>query len=132
MIEKPRETTLGETGGQKDFGVIRIETHPILGDLPAARIVTFTFDGSSVQGREGEPIVASLIAAGVRVLRTMPRFGDARGGFCMIGRCTDCMVVVDGVPNVRACVTPVGEGLIVRTQYGLGEEARLESGERRA
>ena len=30
-------------------------------------------------------------------------------------------MVVDGVPNVRTCVTPVREGMDVRTQHGLGE-----------
>jgi len=39
----------------------------------------------------------------------------------MVGRCADCMVVVDGVPGVRACVTPVSAGLDVRTQQELGE-----------
>ena len=130
-IGKPREITLSEPGGQKDFGARRIDAHPILGELPAAQIVTFTFDGSPIQGRAGEPIAASLFVAGIRVLRTMPRFDDARGGFCMIGRCTDCMVVVDGVTNVRACITPVAAGLEVRTQRGLSEAAGHEPEERR-
>jgi aerobic-type carbon monoxide dehydrogenase small subunit (CoxS/CutS family) len=60
----------------------------------------------------------------------MPRFGDARGGYCMIGRCTDCLVVVDGLPNVPACRTPVSAGQAVRTQHGLGETAPGEAEER--
>lgn len=84
-------------------------------------MVPFWFDGKPVEGREGEPIAAALLAAGVRAMRTMPRFGDVRGGYCMVGRCADCLMVVDGVPSVRACVAPVGEGLDVRTQHGLGE-----------
>jgi aerobic-type carbon monoxide dehydrogenase small subunit (CoxS/CutS family) len=104
-----------------DSGAMRIAAHPILEPLPAAAAVTFRFDGRDVEGREGEPIAVALLAAGVRIFRTMPRFGDVRGGYCMVGRCTDCMVVVDGVPSVRACVTPVKAGLDVRTQHGLGE-----------
>ena len=104
-----------------DLGAARITAHPILRDLLQAPDIEFTFDGSVVRGREGEPIAAALFAAGYRVLRTMPRFGDARGGYCMIGRCTDCMVVVDGIPNVPACMTPVTAGLDVRTQYGLDQ-----------
>ena len=55
---------------------------------------------------------------------------EPRGIFCAIGRCTDCVMVVDGVPNIRTCVTPLHEGMDVRTQYGVtdrkdfGEEAR--------
>jgi 2Fe-2S iron-sulfur cluster binding domain len=116
-----REPTLKDRGESDDLGATRITAHQILGDLPHGRRIEFTFDGATVGGREGEPIAAALFAAGFRVLRTMPRFGDARGGYCMIGRCTDCMVVVDGIPNVPACLTPISVGLDVRTQRGLGE-----------
>ena len=122
---------MGEGRREQDFGAGRVDAHPILRDLSVPPLVTFTFDGYLVQGREGEPIAASLIAAGFRILRTMPRFGGARGGFCMTGRCTDCMVVVDGVPNVRACITPVAADISVRTQRGLGDEDEREPVERR-
>ena len=49
----------------------------------------------------------------------------------MVGRCTDCMVIVDGVPNVPVCLTRVTAGLDVRTQCGLGEttaDAGMERG----
>ena len=122
MLDKRRESD--------DFGATRITAHPILGALPPVPLVEFTFDGAAVSGRYGEPIAAALFAAGYRVLRTMPRFGDARGGYCMIGRCADCLVVVDGLPNVPACRTPVAAGQSVRTQRALGETASGEAGER--
>ncbi len=127
-----REVLLDKHGEPGDLGAARVTAHPILGDLPPARLVEFTFDGAAVAGREGEPIAAALVVAGYRVMRTMPRFGDARGGYCMIGRCADCMVVVDGIPNVPACLTPVSAGLAVGTQRGLGESALGETGERGA
>jgi hypothetical protein len=104
-------------------GAQRVTSHPILGDLPPASPVVFTFDGETVTGREGEPLLPALLASGVRVLRTMPDLGDPRGGYCLIGRCSDCQVLVDGVPSVRACMTPVREGMVVRVQHGLGIEA---------
>jgi sarcosine oxidase subunit alpha len=82
----------------------------------------FTFDGETIHGREGEPLISALLASGVRVLRTTPDLGEPRGGYCLIGRCSDCQVVVDGVPSVRACVTPVRHGMVVRTQHGLGSD----------
>jgi hypothetical protein len=124
------ESVLDEQRDSDDCGATRITAHPILGDLPPVPLVEFTFDGAAVSGRDGEPIAAALFAAGYRVLRTMPRFGDARGGYCMIGRCTDCLVVVDGLPNVPACRTPVSAGQVVRTQQGLGETEPGEAGER--
>ena len=36
--------------------------------------------------------------------------------FCGIGVCFDCLVTVNGAPKVRACLTPVAEGMIVQTQ----------------
>jgi hypothetical protein len=99
----------------------RLRDHPVLGPLLPAPPVAFTFDGHRVIGRQGEPIAAALLAAGVRVFRTMPRSGEARGGWCMVGRCVDCLVVVNGLPNVRACITPVSPDLKVETQVGLGE-----------
>jgi hypothetical protein len=125
-----QESVLHKRGDSDELRAARITTHPILGDLLPVPLVEFTVDGIAIVGRRGEPIAAALFAAGYRVLRTMSRFGDARGGYCMVGRCTDCMVVVDGIPNVLACLTPVTAGLDVRTQRGLGENAAEEAAER--
>jgi hypothetical protein len=105
-----------------DIGACRIDNHPILAPLPAADLVELRVDGVAVMAREGEPLAAALLAAGHRVFRTMPRFGDPRGGYCIIGRCADCFMVVDGLPNVRACLKPVRAGMDVRVQHGLGEQ----------
>ena len=45
-----------------------------------------------------------------------------KGIFCAIGRCTDCVMVVDGIPNVRTCITPLKSGMDVRTQYGVSDK----------
>ena len=36
-----------------------------------------------------------------------------------MGRCSDCMMIVDGQPNVRTCVTLVKDGMRVEVQHGL-------------
>ena len=82
----------------------------------------FTFDGKTMEGSEGEPIAMALRAEGVIVHRYTTRKNEPRGVFCAIGRCTDCIMVVDGLPNVRTCVTPLREGADVRTQVGKGPE----------
>ena len=110
-------------------GAQRVTSHPILGDLPPARAVVFTFDGERVSGREGEALLPALLASGVRVLRTTPDLGEPRGGYCLIGRCSDCQVIVDGVPSVRACITQVRDGMVVRTQHGLGDADWDEAGD---
>ena len=120
---------MGPEVEHEETGAGRVLDHALLGPLPVADAVMFTFDGTPVEGRVGEPIAAALLAAGFRVFRTMPRFGDSRGGYCMVGRCADCAVVVDSVPNVRSCVTSVSAGLDVRTQRGLGESEWTDSAE---
>ena len=97
----------------------RITDHPILGKTPKGRTVTFTCDGCTLTGIEGEPVAAALRAAGVMVHRYTTHKHEPRGVFCAIGRCTDCVMVVDGVPNVRTCMTPLREGMKVETQDGL-------------
>lgn len=100
----------------------RIEEHPILGVQEKGREVLFTFDGKEMHGCDGEPIAAALKAAGVMVHRYTKKEHKPRGIFCAIGRCTDCVMVVDGKPNVRTCVTPLKEGMTVQTQYGVSTE----------
>ena len=97
----------------------RIVEHPILGVPEKGRLVTFTYDGVPVQGHEGEPIAMALKAAGIEVHRFTAKRHEPRGVFCAIGRCTDCVMVVDGQPNVRTCMTPLAEGMDVRTQDGV-------------
>lgn len=100
----------------------RIEEHPILGEQEKGRAVIFKFNGRELEGYEGEPIAAALKANGLMVHRYTKKEHKPRGIFCAIGRCTDCVMVVDGVPNVRTCITPLKEGMDVKTQYGVSEK----------
>lgn len=95
---------------------MRVEDHPILGKLGEGKIVTIFINGRELKAREGEPIAAALLAAGIRVFRHTRRRHEPRGLFCGIGQCRDCVMKVDGVPNVRTCVTPVRDGMRVETQ----------------
>ena len=88
--------------------------------VPDGLEVRFTFDGSPLLGRLGEPVAVALMANGVRVFRTMPESGEPRGGFCFTGRCADCLMIIDGVSGVRACTTPLREDMTGETQHGLG------------
>lgn len=96
----------------------RVITHPILGPLPAGNVVTFTFDGRTVEGIEGEPIAAALLAQGVRTLRRSERTGEPRGIYCGIGHCFECRVTVNGQAGIRACITPVQDGMVVESAAG--------------
>lgn len=100
----------------------RISEHPILGKPEKNRKVKFFYNGKEMEGFEGEPIAVALRAAGVMAHRYTKKEHKPRGIFCAIGRCTDCVMVVDGKPNVRTCVTPLVEGMDVKTQYGVSDK----------
>jgi predicted molibdopterin-dependent oxidoreductase YjgC len=78
-------------------------------------VLAIEVDGRHIEAHAGETVAAVLLANGIRVLRHTDESGAPRGVFCGIGVCFDCLVTVDGVPNVRACVTPVRQGMIVET-----------------
>ena len=98
---------------------MRIDTHPIIGRIEKGRMVEFELNGMRMYGYEGEPIAMALKAAGIQIHRYTSKQHKPRGIFCAIGRCTDCVMIVDGKPNIRTCVTPLKEGMKVQTQYGV-------------
>jgi aerobic-type carbon monoxide dehydrogenase small subunit (CoxS/CutS family) len=82
--------------------------------------VTFTFDGEPVRAPAGHTIAAALLGADRRTLRTTRVNGAARGVFCGIGACWDCLVVYNGRASTRACLQLVADGDRVETQAGAG------------
>lgn len=98
----------------------RVLEHPILGSMDEREAVTIYLNGQPVPAVAGETILAALTAHGVQECRTTHKRHQARWFYCGIGRCTDCIMQVNGVPNVRTCVTPVEDGMRIETQEGLG------------
>ena len=92
--------------------------HRIKHDVQRGRKVSIRIDDQSVDCFEGETLAVALMAAGV--LQMNLRGGARpRAPYCNMGACFDCMV---GVANPqgrfirrRACMTPVRDGLQVRT-----------------
>jgi predicted molibdopterin-dependent oxidoreductase YjgC len=76
--------------------------------------IPITVDGVPLPAYEGETIAGALLASGRRAWRRT-RHGQPRGIFCGIGLCFDCLVTVNGTPNVRSCLTPVKPGMVVET-----------------
>ena len=99
---------------------MRVIEHPVLGPLKPRREITIFFNGAPIQAFEDEPVAAALINAGVKAFRRTPKRREPRGVFC----CTDCMMVIDGIPNVRTCITGAKDGMRVETQDGLVRRKR--------
>jgi len=85
-------------------------------------MIRFAFDGREIDFAEGQTVGAALINAGVYSWRVTRRGGARRGLFCGIGVCYDCLVVVDGAPNQRACLVTARAGMAVTTQTGTGHD----------
>ena len=78
--------------------------------------VEFQFDGKKVTAYQGDTIASALHASGVSTFSRGFKYHRPRGLLCCAGRCPNCLVDVDGAPNVRACVRPVEAGMRVRSQ----------------
>ncbi|AMW32567.1 2Fe-2S iron-sulfur cluster binding domain-containing protein [Fervidobacterium changbaicum] len=99
---------------------MRIKDHPILNVPTEKNYVTFYFEDQPVCGTADDTIASALIANGFDVFG-FTEHNHPRGFFCAIGKCSACLVEVDGVPNVRACITPIREGMRVKMQRGRGK-----------
>jgi len=88
------------------------------------RTVTITVDGVRVSAREGDSVTAALLASGLDFTRQTVVSGSARGPYCMMGVCFDCLVTIDGVGNRQGCMVPVREGMAVSRQTGKREIGR--------
>lgn len=84
-------------------------------NLRRGRPVHLRVDGEPMEAYDGETVATALMAAGRRAFRETATGAEPRGVFCGIGLCFDCTVEVEGRGRVRACVTPVRDGMEVVT-----------------
>ena len=82
--------------------------------------LAFRFEGRPVRGFAGDTIGSALYASGRRVFSRSFKYHRPRGLLCCTGACANCMMTVDGVPNVRVCVEPLRAGADVRAQNVVG------------
>lgn len=73
-------------------------------------------NGLSMPARAGANLAATLLENGVLPFRHHDISGQPRAPYCMIGKCFDCLIEVDGRPNTQSCMTAVRDGMRVETQ----------------
>jgi sarcosine oxidase subunit alpha len=93
----------------------RLPAHPSE-RLDRSRAVTVVMDDRRLSAFAGDTIGSAMAANGVTITGRSFKYHRARGLRCMTGACSNCLVTVDGVPNVRACLMPVRDGMSVRRQ----------------
>lgn len=87
--------------------------------LPAHRGIPIevVFNGVPIPCFSGETVATALLAAGTNEFgRT--RAGDPRQPLCNMGTCFDCVVVVDGAPLIRSCLTYAKDGMNIDPSEG--------------
>jgi hypothetical protein len=77
--------------------------------------VQLVVDGAPVPALQGDTLLVALLAHGARLRES--EFGDgARAGFCLMGACQDCWVWTEDGQRLRACSTPVADGMRLLTR----------------
>jgi sarcosine oxidase subunit alpha len=94
---------------------LRIKKHPIL-EFKFDKKLRFYFNNKPLYGFEGDSIASALHAQGVKKFTKSQKYNRPRGFFCGIGKCSSCLMRVNGVPNVRTCIAPLKDGICVETQ----------------
>lgn len=79
------------------------------------RKITILVNGMPVPAYEGESVHAALLAAGIRNFR-FSKTGEARGVFCGMGICYECLITIDHQSDQRACMTMVKDQMAIRIE----------------
>jgi predicted molibdopterin-dependent oxidoreductase YjgC len=85
-----------------------------IGSINRSEKVMLTVNGKEIPAYKGETLLAALIAAGYRGTKQSPIKNKPRGGLCGMGVCFECLVTVNGEPNVRSCMVEVEENMTVQ------------------
>jgi len=99
---------------------LRIKKHPII-DFKDQKPIQFYFNDKKKVGYTNDSIGSALHALGIKHLSTSIVYNSSRGFFCGIGKCSSCLMRVEGIPNVRTCIAPLKKDIHVETQGKLPE-----------
>jgi predicted molibdopterin-dependent oxidoreductase YjgC len=77
--------------------------------------VRFQLDGRQVEAMAGDSVLTAVLVNASEL--RLAEFGtEGRAGFCLMGACQDCWIWQEDGPRIRACSTPVVEGMRLLTQ----------------
>ena len=80
------------------------------------KIVNFEYNGKKISGYDCDTVGSALYSSGMRIFGRSFKYHRPRGLFCVSGNCPNCLMNVDGKPNVRSCTTKITEGMVVKHQ----------------
>jgi hypothetical protein len=77
--------------------------------------VVVLLDGAPFEGRQGDSVATVLLLAGKIACRRSFVSGEPRGPYCMMGVCFECLVRVDGIDDLQACMIPIRREMRIET-----------------
>ena len=83
--------------------------------LPASAPLRLTWNGLALQAHEGDTVLTALLLAAQQLRVTLGE-GAPRAGFCLMGACQDCWVVLERGERLRACSTALTTGMSILTR----------------
>ena len=80
--------------------------------------VTITIDDKELSVPIGVSVAAAVLGYddSPKETYTHPVDGSPRAPYCLMGVCFECMMEINGEPNVQSCLVPVEEGMVVKRQ----------------
>lgn len=81
--------------------------------MNAAQSVCVTIDGQTITVPADASVAAAVACVTLAFRRSVQ--GQPRAPVCGMGVCFECRVSVDGAAHVRACMTPVRDGMRIDT-----------------
>ena len=82
--------------------------------------INFIWQGKKYTGYDGDTLASALHAAGVKTISRSLKYHRPRGLFSLDGEGVSTMVEVDKIPNTRAEITPIKEGMVATAQNYAG------------
>jgi sarcosine oxidase subunit alpha len=92
-----------------------------LKQLPTMRIdseekISLRFNNQTISAVAGDTVATALFANGVRIFGRSLKYHRPRGLYSLDGECSNTMMAVDGIPNVRTETTLAQPGMTVAAQ----------------
>ncbi len=91
---------------------MRIDKHPIL-SFEKKKELHFKYNGKDLVGYEGDTIAAALHDNGIMHYSNSIERKRPRGFYCAIGNCGSCNMTVNGIENIKTCMTLLEDGMEV-------------------
>lgn len=80
------------------------------------------FEGESLEVPAGISVAAAVLGhRHADHTCRHPVDGTFRAPYCLMGVCFECLMEINGEPDIQACLVPVEEGMIIKRQMHLVE-----------